>query len=206
MLLTMTAEWQIPLTLAVIPKPAGSPLAERLLSERHVNIAVHGWAHENHAPPDQKKQEMGAHRPLPVVIDEVWQGIDRLSRLFPQQFVPVVVPPWNRIAPAVIAALPRPAVRALSVFGPEAAADLPMINTHVDLIDWRGTRGGRADAALHADLIAALNRGGPVGLLTHHLVHDALAWGFMQRLFALTADHPGCCWTALPTLLPSGSP
>lgn len=202
-LLDLTASRRIPLALAVIPEPAGPPLADRLRAEPHVSVAPHGWSHANHAGIAEKNAELSAHRGMDVVVDELRRGFDHLRRLFPRQFVPVLVPPWNRIAPEVVAALPASGFRALSAFGPDRAAALPMVNTHVDLIDWRGTRGGRLDADLMADLGAAVDRGGPVGLLSHHLVHDAQAWRFLDGLFDATADHPGCRWTALPDLLPS---
>lgn len=202
-LLRLTEDRHIPLTLAAIPKFAGPPLAKRLLSVQNVTVAVHGWAHNNHAGPDEKKQELGTHRPLTTVLDELKQGFDHLHQLFPGQFTPVLVPPWNRIAPTVIAVLPNLGFKAVSVFGPDSVAALPMVNTHVDLMDWRGTRGCQSFDVLVADLSAAVNRGGPVGFLTHHLDHDARAWEFIEQLIALTADHSGCCWTSLPTLLPS---
>jgi peptidoglycan/xylan/chitin deacetylase (PgdA/CDA1 family) len=200
-LLKMTGDLQIPLTLAVIPKFAGAPLADRLLPARHVTVAVHGWAHINYAGSSEKKQELGTHRPLAAVMDDLRQGFDRLQYLFPKHFSPVLVPPWNRIAPAVIDALPTVGFQAVSKFGLETVAAIPMINTHVDLMDWRGTRLGRAQDVLLAELAAAVERGGPVGFLTHHLDHDAQAWGFIERLFTITAGHPGCCWTDLPALL-----
>jgi peptidoglycan/xylan/chitin deacetylase (PgdA/CDA1 family) len=203
-LLRVTADHGVPVTLAVIPAPAGVALAERLLPATHVTVAVHGWAHVNHAGPGEKKQELGGHRPLAEVTGELRQGLERLARLFPGQLCPVLVPPWNRIAPEVTAALPGLGFTGLSVFGPEKQAGLPVVNTHVDLIDWRGTRGGRDDAVLFAELAQAVARGGPVGVLTHHLVHDAQAWGFLERLFALTRGHPGCRWVGLPELAGRG--
>ena len=200
-LLKMTGDLQIPLTLAAIPKFTGPELAERLLPEQHVTVAVHGWAHVNHAGLGEKKQELGAHRPLSMVIDDLRRGFDRLQHFFPIHFSPVLVPPWNRIAPAVISALPTVGFQALSIFGRETHAAIPMMNTHVDLMDWRGTRGGRPSNTLLADFATAVNRGGPVGFLTHHLVHDAQAWEFIELLFRLTAAHPGCCWTSLPEML-----
>jgi hypothetical protein len=140
---------------------------------------------------------------LARVADDLRQGLARLEHLLPDHLCPVLVPPWNRIAPGVVGALPGLGFAALSVFGPEQAAALPMVNTHVDIIDWRGTRGGRDDAPLLADLARAIGRGGPVGILTHHLVHDAQAWGFLDRLFALTADHPACRWAGLRDLVAS---
>lgn len=202
-LLRLTEDQKIPLTLAVIPKFAGPTLAKSLLSLHNVTVAVHGWGHINHAGPNEKKQELGAHRSLATVLDELKHGFDHLHQLFPSKFTPVLVPPWNRIAPVVIAALPNLGFKAVSIFGKETIAALPMVNTHVDLMDWRSTRGGRSFDVLFAELAAEVGRGGPVGFLTHHLDHDARAWEFIELLIALTVDHSGCYWTSLPSLLPS---
>mgnify|MGYP003606858733 CR=1 FL=1 len=204
-LLALTEAAEIPVTLAVIPAHSGPALATRLDAATGVSVAVHGWSHTNHAPASEKKQELGPHRPAAQVLAELAQGFHHLARLHPHQFTPALVPPWNRIAPQVVTGLPAVGFKALSVFGPEAAAPLPLFNTHVDVIDWRGTRSGRPDAALMNEIAQAMTHGdAPIGLLTHHLVHDAQVWGFLERLFALTADHPGCRWVSLPQLI--GSP
>jgi hypothetical protein len=85
----------VPLTLAVIPAHTGADLAQRLLDAAHVSVAVHGWAHVNHAGPGEKSQELGTHRSVAVVLDEVRQGFARLEGLYPAQFCPVLVPPWD---------------------------------------------------------------------------------------------------------------
>jgi hypothetical protein len=36
----------------------------------------------------------------------------------------------------------------------------------------------------------------PSGLLTHHLVMDEAAWGFVSRLLATLGDHPSARWIA----------
>ena len=43
-------------------------------------------------------------------------------------------------------------------------------------------------------------RGGVMGLLTHHLVHDEAAWIFLDAFFAATARHPACRWATLADL------
>lgn len=203
-LLSLTEAADVPVALAVIPAHSGPALAKRLDTAKAVSIAVHGWSHTNHAPASEKKQELGAHRPIPQILNELALGFSHLAQLHPQQFTPVLVPPWNRIAPQVIAGLPALGFKALSVFGPEAATDLPLYNTHVDVIDWRGSRSGRSDAVLMDEIAQAMMRSdAPIGLLTHHLVHDAQVWGFLTRLFALTANHPGCRWVSLPELIAS---
>jgi hypothetical protein len=164
------------------------------------------WAHRNHAPPEEKKQELGAHRPRSTVLDELTEGYARLQALFPRSFVPMLVPPWNRIDGALLDDLPGIGFAALSVFGPEKPSLLKLVNTHADVMDWQGTRGCREHAAIVADIIARLRQvcgddekrrdqaGRTIGVLTHHLVHDAGVWSFMEELFTFTAAHPACRW------------
>lgn len=197
----LLARVPVPLTLAVIPAFVGAALVQRLAGEHHVTVAPHGWAHLNHAGEGQKKQELGDHRPVPVVLADIAMGAAKVQTLFGAQYTPVLVPPWNRIAPHVVAGLPGIGIKALSVYGPEKPGPLPQINTHVDVMDWHGTRGGRPDDALLAELAQSMQTGTPVGLLTHHLVHDAQVWGFLDRLLALTVGHPGCRWVGLADLL-----
>ena len=170
-----------------------------------IDIALHGWSHTNHAPADQKKQELGLHRGREVVLAELGEGHRRLGPLFADRYVPVLVPPWNRIDKSLIDALPGIGIEALSVFGKEKAGPLPVINTHVDIMDWHGTRGGRPVADIVADAVRRLDEmaetGGTLGLLTHHLVHDEAAWSLVEDFVALTRAHPACRWVALGDLV-----
>ncbi|MGO8058228.1 polysaccharide deacetylase family protein [Rhizobium johnstonii] len=206
-LMTLAGQSQVPLTLAVIPGLTGEALAARLVEDAAVAVAVHGWSHTNHAGPERKKQELGGDRPADVVLGELGEGFRLLQRLHPARFLPVLVPPWNRIDAALIPALPALGFAALSVYG-RAKQDgpMPLLNTHVDIIDWHGTRGGRSEADLVAELVAELRHrfagsDEPVGVLTHHLVHDAAAWDFLSALFAVTGRHPGVRWSAASELL-----
>jgi peptidoglycan/xylan/chitin deacetylase (PgdA/CDA1 family) len=190
---------RVPLTLSVIPAGTGAALGEALAVEAGVSVAVHGWAHTNHAYPHEKARELGRHRPPEVVAGEVERGLARLTGLFPARIVPVLVPPWNRIAPDVVAALRG--FRALSMFRSERPAALPMVNAQVDIIDWRGHRGGQDAGVLERRILARAYRRRPVGVLTHHLVHDAAAWRFLERLFDVTCGHPGAVWVPVMDLV-----
>jgi hypothetical protein len=203
-LLALTAAHVVPVLLAVIPSLTGEALSARLTDESHASVAVHGWAHKNHASSGEKNQELGAHRPDEQVVAELGAGFEILATLHAERFVPMLVPPWNRIAPAVVAGLPALGFEALSVFGPEKPAPLKMLNTHVDIIDWRGTRGGRPVDMVIADLIrVSQSRDGPIGLLTHHLVHDSAAWEVMAMIFEATPPQSGCSWHSAGDLLRS---
>lgn len=209
-LLHLTGGFSVPVTLAVIPALTGESLAVRLEREPATSVAVHGWLHRNHAGEGEKKQELGGHRPAAIIMDELKRGFGLLERLHGKRFVPLLVPPWNRIDPALVPRLAECGFRALSVYGPEKPSVLPIVNTHVDVVDWHGTRGGRDPAALVKDAVARLrhmfDHGGSLGLLTHHLVHDQVVWDFLQMFFAATAGHPACRWCSICDLLPDHPP
>jgi len=206
-LLALVARHVLPLTLAVIPQKTGAALVDRLATAPLANIAVHGWSHVNHAGPARKKCELGLDRPADVVLGELQAGFDHLQKLYGEKFVPLLVPPWNRIEASLIARLSFIGFSALSVYGPEKPADnIALINTHVDLIDWHGTRGGRDPADLVADMVKRLgamwdDEGSTLGFLTHHLVHDDAAWAFLDQMFAVTQSHPACRWVPVSDIL-----
>ncbi|MEB2845138.1 polysaccharide deacetylase [Rhizobiales bacterium RZME27] len=197
------ARQKMPVTLAVIPAHTGEALAKRLESEPDVLVTVHGWSHENHAPAAEKKRELGLDRPIEVIEGQLREGLEKLTRLHEKRLFPMLVPPWNRIDPAVIERLPGLGFNSLSTFGPEKPAAVPMLNTHVDVIDWHGTRGGRDPDLLFAETAALCRPGGAIGMLTHHLVHDDVVADFLDRLFGLTASHSGCRWRSAADILAS---
>lgn len=204
-LLNLGAAHAVPITLAVVPGKTGRPLADRLSGVDRIEVSVHGWAHTNHAPADQKKMELGLHRPLETVHGELATGFEMLKALHDTRFVPLLVPPWNRIAPEVLAGAAEIGFRACSTYGPEKPGPLPQINTHVDVMNWRGGGGGHTPERLVPALIAALEEslehGRAVGVLTHHLVHDEVAWSGLEQLMRLTADHPAAKWLPVRQLM-----
>jgi peptidoglycan/xylan/chitin deacetylase (PgdA/CDA1 family) len=206
-LVGLTRAHGVPVTLAVIPAATGNDLARRLASEGHTSVVVHGWSHKNHAPTSEKKQELGPDRPQITILGELRQGFEKLKPLYGEQFLPVLVPPWNRIAPSLLPHLADIGYRAISVYGPsKTRAPIARVNTHVDIMDWHGTRGGWP----HADmvrLVAAemrhrfLGAEEPIGVLSHHLVHDETAWSFLARLFEETAGKASVGWRSLSDFL-----
>jgi peptidoglycan/xylan/chitin deacetylase (PgdA/CDA1 family) len=209
-LITLSRDFSVPMTLAVIPEPTSEELAQYLDTTDGIDVAVHGWAHRNHAGAEEKKRELGLHRPLETVVQELRQGFERLQTLHASRFVPMLVPPWNRIDDAIVERLADIGYKALSVFGPEGQAAVPLLNSHIDVIDWRGTRGGRDHDQLFAETAAriqvALDTGRTTGILTHHLDHDDSVWAFLEALFDITANHPGCRWRSSSTLINPLSP
>lgn len=198
---------EVTVGLAVIPALARPALAP-WLGSAPVEVLQHGWAHRNHAADGEKKSELGRHRPPATVTAELARGLETLRELAGDRSRPVLVPPWNRIDPALIPALPSTGVRGLSTFGPRRAAEpvpgLVQTNCHVDVVDWRGGRGfvgcDRALAAVVAHLAArrkgSVDPAEATGLLTHHAVHEESTWTFIARLFERTRHHPAALWLA----------
>ena len=195
-LLSLSQAMQAPVALAVIPASAQPELNACL--PLGCDVLVHGWAHTNHAPADAKKQELG-HRPMDVIASELRDARARLAALFGTKALPVLVPPWNRIAPALLPLLPDAGFIGVSTFKlrttAEPAHGLRQVNTHCDPIAWH--QGG--GLAPEADLVRAVTetfqalarqtveQREAFGLLTHHLVHDEAIWAFVSRLLATLA-------------------
>lgn len=200
----------VPVTIASVPVGATPELAARLEGETHADVAVHGYAHKNHAPPGEKKQEIGLYRGREVMLGELAKGFALLRQLFGARLLPLLVPPWNRIDAALVADMPALGFKGLSTYGGRnvnPGPALAIIDTHVDIIDWRGTRGGRPLGQVIAEITAALAArrnfvsDEPVGILAHHLVHDAAAWKFLDELVMRISRESGAAWISCRRLL-----
>ncbi|MDZ4735963.1 MAG: polysaccharide deacetylase family protein [Rhodospirillaceae bacterium] len=196
----------LPLALAVIPAGADPALADRLRGLRHVSVLQHGWSHANHAPEGERTIELGSHRPARAVLRELDTGRERMGRLFRGRFVPVIVPPWNRIAPTIARALPRHDYIGLSSSGARGrqrrAGRFAVANVHIDIFEWhpRARFAGTGPVIDQAIRHLAARREGrvdpdePTGFMTHHLQHDAACWRFVERFLRQSAAHPAVRW------------
>lgn len=200
-LLDLAERPHLPLALAVIPEPAEPALAD-LLDSRGQEVAVlqHGLVHENLAPAGAKRCELVGG---PGQVEALAKARGRLEKLFGSYFLPVLVPPWNRIAKDLISALPACGFTGLSTFTPrkiaEAAPGLRQINCHVDLLRWRPEKAFAGEAELLGEICrqlrgrreTLLDGDEPCGILTHHLVHDPACWAFLARLLEVLDGHGG---------------
>jgi len=192
-----------PLVLATIPEGVDACLPQYCKHAASITIVQHGWCHHNHAVPPQKKCEFGDQRNLEDVKDELRAGAGKLKTLFGDMFVPVLVPPWNRIGAKVAEHLKNFGYVGLSTFGPaQTVSGLPQANTHVDLINWRGDRGfiGTEPALRQICRHLEQRRCGQIppdqvtGILTHHLVHNEDVCHFLEDFFLFTKQHPAAQW------------
>lgn len=193
-LAALSEELSVPVHLAIVPAQAEASLSQLITASDLLVPLVHGWAHRNHAPAQAKKAEFG--QPRETAAHELSEALARMQDLFGRELVPVFVPPWNRIDPVYHAVLAQAGYCGLSTFGArpmrQASAGVVRINTHIDPIDWKGTRGLIDPAILLQRLVAVLcaRRQGqqdndePMGYLTHHLVHDADLWAFSRAVLS----------------------
>jgi peptidoglycan/xylan/chitin deacetylase (PgdA/CDA1 family) len=205
-LLDLADEFQVPLCLAAIPDQAADSLVREIFARPGHVVAQHGVSHRNHAPPGQHAVECGGERPAGRVLADLEGGRRRLEDLFGLRFQPILVPPWNRIAPELVEELPACGYKGLSAFGMRTAghcaAGLASVNTHFDVLKWRGGTRFAGREKIIAEIVRNLGdrRSGradasePIGLLTHHQVHDTKTWGFLREILQFLVAPPAVRW------------
>jgi hypothetical protein len=204
---------RVPIALAVIPATLEPSLPALLKSHGAVSVLQHGFDHKNRAPAGAKKSEFPATRAWPEIAADLAKGRDRLANAFGEQFVPALTPPWNRIEPAHADQLGGLGYRGLTTYLPRkkpGIAGVTQVNTHVDVIDWHGTRGflGLRPTLhllvqhLEAKRLGSADPAESTGLLTHHLVHDTETWDFLGALLDWCAKKPIIKWRSAADLFP----
>jgi hypothetical protein len=204
-LVALAVAAQVPVALAVVPDAAEAALCAGLGSS--ICLLQHGVDHRNRAAAGERKTEFSEAEGTDTTLARLAQGRSKLRALTGGRALDVLVPPWNRISPMLIAHLRRAGISGLSRYGAraalEAAPGLRQLNTHVDIIAWRAGRGfvgedaALALAARHlaARRTGAADPGEATGWLTHHACHDEAAWSFLAELFDTSRTWPGVRWT-----------
>ncbi|NDV20459.1 hypothetical protein GO013_13670 [Pseudodesulfovibrio sp. JC047] len=216
-LIRLSDQYDVPCGLATIPARAGESLRKTVSGAAHLWILQHGYAHVNHAPSGSGMGawELGLHRPKSVVLDELRDGMLKLSQLFKSRFVPALVPPWNRIDPQLLFYLPVLGFRGLSASykkdRPTPPVGLRVADAHCDVLTWKKKEARFAGLErclqslvqhLKEKRLGTVDRSEPTCLLTHHLEMDQDAWQFVEDIFALTTFHTGVTWLVPAAIWP----
>jgi peptidoglycan/xylan/chitin deacetylase (PgdA/CDA1 family) len=187
-LLGLVDAYDVPLLLAVVPVGVTVALAERIDGHRLVTPAVHGYAHRRHTPEGVPAVELGGERPVDEILGELKAGREKLHRLFGMRLSGILVPPWNRLSREVAARLHEVGFTALSTNSwHEDGSSLPQLNTQIDIVDWANGKRGHSPGWVMGELLRRLEQarergGAPLGILSHHLVHDEQAWVTLEAL------------------------
>jgi len=205
-LLQLRQHFDIPLSIAIIPNSTDSSLAHEL---DNCSVLQHGFQHKNYAAAGMKKSEFPDTRPLAEALEELVEGKNTLSAMFGDQFLPILVPPWNRIDENIVPELVDIGFIGLSRYSARktvfAVPGIAQVNTHVDPINWRGNRSTVDQNTLlemvlvhlRARRLNQVDALEPTGLLTHHLVHDEDIWAELFRLLSFLCMHPAVRWIPL---------
>lgn len=205
-----------PVALSVIPAKADPALAAFLSDWALATVLQHGLGHVDHEgakDEEGRKAELASGRPLQEMLDDMIRGRGMLEALLGGRALPVLVPPWNHIPPALAQALPGAGYCGLSTYreNRSAIAGLVLADAHVNVISARG--GGfigerRAleefENHLRSRRLGSGDAGRPTGLLTHHALMDAETWDFVGRFVAATTMHPAVRWLAAGEIFAPG--
>ncbi len=189
-LLGLARRFQAPITIAAVPDGDIKAVAQACRDVQGAELAIHGFRHENRAPPGQPSGEVNDSDRLADVMLELGTALEvfRRAGLRPSLFVP----PWNNAHPTLKKAVELRGL-SLSRYGELRSGDEPArLDTHLDLMRWKPAprfRGAlrfllRARRALAERRLKGL-WDEPLGLLTHHLDHDERAWRFLEAFLPI---------------------
>jgi peptidoglycan/xylan/chitin deacetylase (PgdA/CDA1 family) len=200
---------ELPICLAVVPDGDLAGLARRLEGEGGVTVCQHGVDHLNRRAPGAPKSETGEGESVAAIALRIAEGKARLADagLPPRGFVP----PFNHDDPATSEAAQACGFSILSA-GDEGAqgGGLRHVGTHVDILRWKGGARFKGRGRVLSELRRELERrrledrpGAAIGLLTHHLEHDAAAWAFLDWFVPFSRDR--FCWPSLDEVAQTAS-
>ena len=208
--------FSIQIGLAIIPTKVRKALITHLEPHSEAFYPMcHGYMHADHGI-EGHPSEFGDDRPLAALAEEAQLA----SAAFRSHFgrPPVFVPPYSRISPHLerrltqfgfkrLSNIPGRTQRGLAKLHRSLshlphlprylAMPVPNVDIHIDVIDWRA-HSAKSSHQVASELLGELRmrRKGyipphtPIGVLTHHLVHDDLIWQSFEELLENLAAEP----------------
>jgi hypothetical protein len=204
-LVALAERYQVPLVLAVVPEAGPASGLERLagfLAGRSgIFVGQHGVRHENHRRPGEPDAEFRADESPAAIATAIAGAHPRIAGL--PGSLPLYIPPWNAAHSALYAALPQAGLDLFSSNAEQAIPGISLRQAHVqvDLLRWKPVPRFRGRQRCLSRLCRVLRRRRlagqweqPIGLLTHHLVHDASAWAFLDAFLERTYKDDRIAW------------
>jgi peptidoglycan/xylan/chitin deacetylase (PgdA/CDA1 family) len=208
--------FSIQIGLAVIPAKVEQALITHLEPRSEAFYPMcHGYMHTDHGT-EGNPSEFGDDRPLAALAEEARLASAAFSTHFRRP--PVFVPPYSSISPHLerrltqfgfkrLSNIPTKTQRGLAKLHRSIsrlprlprylAMAVPNVDIHVDVIDW-GANSAKSSHQVASELLGELRmrRKGyipphiPIGVLTHHLVHNGLIWQSFEELLENLAAEP----------------
>ncbi|CAN5504831.1 polysaccharide deacetylase family protein [soil metagenome] len=208
-LIALSHRFEAPLTVAAVPDGDIKALSRACRAASSVELAIHGFRHENRAPPGQPSGEVNDLDLLADVVLQLGTALDRFRRAGVK--ASLFVPPWNNAHATLKTALGLQGL-ALSCYGEMRDEPTSRLDTHLDVMRWKPVARfrGATRFLLRARRLLAERRSKalweePVGLLTHHLDHDEAAWRFLEAFLPVVKPIGRRCLAGAPAAK-SGSP
>lgn len=206
----------IQIGLAVIPGKARPDLVDFLAnSTRQFYPMCHGWQHDNHSR-SNKPAEFGPDRPTSSLILDARSALHTFNTLF-RSAKAIFVPPFNCATDALVRALPDIGYFAVSLMPSRVERTLlrlthelkwlprfripdfsnsPRIDVHLDVINWKEMKAQDTEIIanqllqnLRGRRLGILAADAPIGLLTHHLVHNEGIWDRCEEILEVLQSH-----------------
>lgn len=176
---------RMPALLAVEPwqflEKAGPLL--NILKESPVPLAIHGIRHKNRARVG--KSEFPPEYAGEAQCREILAVFRRFRQEFGERLLPVFVPPFNSIAPALVRLLRQ---NGLAVSGSNVSPGIAW-NTDYDFVDWERRRLLPPETII-GDLVALCRAGSPfIGINSHHKLIAPQDRRFVRALLAVLDSH-----------------
>ena len=212
----LATKHRVRIGLAVIPGKILPNLSSFLRTNTQQFYPMcHGWMHVNHNRRN-KPGEFGPDRPISKMIMDAQSALDLFSERFGEVRA-IFVPPFNRVTPAMVKALPEIGFFGVSLmpnylerkilqFGSGSAwsklikipefSGSPRIDVHLDVINWKTRTAHETKTIvdhlvrqLRARRLGLLAASTPIGLLTHHLAHNQGIWLACDEALEVLQSH-----------------
>jgi len=212
----LAESYDLTIGLAVIPAKVEPSLLEFFNKEnRRFHPMCHGWRHVNHAPPHKQPAEFGGNRPVATMYQEAELAFGKFSQHFTERCV-IFVPPFGQISKEMIEALPGIGFAGLSG-GPSwlefkllrltdwriripgvkvPKSSIPRLDVQIDPINWRQGAAHTVETicrtltrCLRARRMGFLATDVPIGLVTHHQVHNESIWRVCGDILDVLRTH-----------------
>jgi len=207
-LLDVFADYNVPIDLAVIPKPISRQTAadlRRRLEESPESVSAHqhGYAHVNHEQTG-RKCEFGDSRSREDQHADIAAGKALLNDLLgPTESI--FTPPWNRCTASTAACLAQEGFTLLSRDITATQINTPGLSELPVSIDWFGHRKNMrlTPNELGESLSKAVSSQTPVGVMLHHALVDDDERRRIGELLELLSSHSRVYGRLMRDLVPS---
>ena len=215
-LFDLASQYKLNIGLAVIPGKLNPGFVDMLADmKERFHPMCHGWIHADYGRFGEPG-EFGRDRPLSSLRSDAEQAYKAFSQSFGTGKA-IFVPPFGRITSGLVKALPQIGFAGIST-GPSyielkilrmnsAMPWMPVIpipkgseirrfDVHIDVLEWqrKTARDSEAIATNIVENLRVRRRGfitprHPIGLLTHHLVHDEHVWQLCNEILCSLSAH-----------------